>query len=416
MARINYALRAGSFAYSFIVLGIHGAERGFGALFWTALVLQFLIYPHLVYLHARNARDSVHAEGINLHVDAALLGIWVGALHFPLWIAYAAAFSVTLNAIVVFGLARGAFAFATFCMGAAVALPVAGFEFAEPTSRLVTAFCVVGSFAYSCAVGAVVHGLRSRVLDSENRYRLLAENAADLVALVDTDGRWIYASPSFEMVLRQQELAPGTDAFAYAHQDDAETARMAVRRAAATGKSRALPLRLLDSAGRFRQYQATIMPVKDEPVPAGRVVLALRDVTDLRESEERLLIAAHALEGMTQAIMITGADGTVLSVNRAYTETTGRGADEVLGQPEKLFRSPLVRAGFFDDAYSSVLRKGHWSGTHSAKRKNGAVYREWRSIRAVRDAGGAVTHYVHAFYEVGVPRNGLTAANGTEDG
>src|SRR5438477_1780794 len=170
MARINYAIRAGSFAYCFLVLAIHGAERGVGALFWTALALQFLVYPHLAYLHTRRAADSARAERINLHIDAAFLGIWIAALHFPLWIAYAAAFSVTLNAIVVFGLARGAFAFATFCMGAAVALPVAGFEFAEPTSRLVTAFCVVGSFAYSCAVGAVVHGLRSRVLDSENRY------------------------------------------------------------------------------------------------------------------------------------------------------------------------------------------------------------------------------------------------------
>jgi hypothetical protein len=33
------------------------------------------------------------------------------------------------------------------------------------------------------------------------------------------------------------------------------------------------------------------------------------------------------------------------------------------------------------------------------------VYREWRSIRAVRDAGGATTHYVIVFYEVGSPRH-----------
>ncbi|HZE59006.1 MAG TPA: PAS domain S-box protein [Burkholderiales bacterium] len=417
MARINYAIRAGSFAYCFLVLAIHGAERGVGAIFWTALALQFLVYPHLAYLHARRAADSARAERINLHVDAAFLGLWIGALHFPLWIAYAAAFSITLNATVVFGIARGAFCFAIFCAGAAIALPAAGFELAQPTSRLVTTLCVVGSFGYSCAVGAVVYSLRDRLRESESRYRLLAENAADLVALVDTDGNWLYASPSFEAVLKRQELAPGTDAFAYAHQDDAEKARMAVRRAAATLQSRPIALRLLDRTGRFRQYQATVTPVKGEPRPARRLVLALRDVTDLRESEERLLVAAHALEGMTQAIMITGGDGTILSVNRAYTETTGRGADEVVGQPEKMFRSPLVREGFFDDALAAVLRKGFWSGTHSAKRKSGAVYLEWRSIRAVRDAAGAITHFVHSFYEVSVPRNGNEggiAANGRE--
>ena len=417
MAWINYAMRAGSFAYCFVVLAIHGTEHGFGAFFWSALVLQFLLYPHLAYLHARRAADSAHAERVNLHVDAALLGIWIGALHFPLWIAYAAAFSVTLNATVVFGIARGAFCFVILCAGAAVALPIAGFEFAQPTSRLVTALCVAGSLAYACAVGGVVHSLRDRVRVSEARYRLLAENAADLIALVDIDGNWLYASPSFEAVLKREELAAGTDAFAYAHQDDAQKAHMAVRHAAITGQSRPLALRLLDRTGRFRQYQATVTPVKGEPRPAERLVLALRDVTDLRESEERLLVAAHALDGMTQAIMITSGNGTIVSVNRAYTETTGRSAEDVIGRPEKVFRSPLVREGFFDDALAAVLRKGYWSGTYSAKRKNGAVYLEWRSIRPVRDAAEAITHYVHCFYEIGAPRNGRQggiAANGKE--
>ena len=410
MARINYAIRAGSFAYSFIVLAIHGAGRGFGALFWAALVAQFLVYPHVAYLQARRAADSARAERINLHVDAALLGLWVGTLHFPLWIAYAALFSTTLNATVVFGLVRGAWCFAIFCVAAALGLALVEFQFPEPTSQLVTALCFIGSFGYSCAIGAVVYMLRERARDSEARYRLLAENAADLVAIVDRDGHWLYASPSFATVLEAASLTEGRDAFAHLHPDDAEAARAALIRAAATGKSRALRLRLIDQAGRFRQYQATVQPVKGERLPATRLVLALRDVTDLRESEERLLIAAHALEGMTQAIMIVGADGTIVSVNRAFGEITGRGADEVVGQKEKAIRSALAPASFYDNAYATVLREGHWSGTSWNKRKNGVVFREWRSIRTVRDAAGAVTHFVHAFYEVNTPRNGMPAS------
>jgi hypothetical protein len=108
MVRINYAIRAGSFAYSFIVLGIHGAERGSGAAFWVALCLQFLVYPHLAWLHARRARDPRSAEQANIYADAAMLGGWIGALHFPLWPAFAAIFSTTLNAAVVLGIVRGA--------------------------------------------------------------------------------------------------------------------------------------------------------------------------------------------------------------------------------------------------------------------------------------------------------------------
>lgn len=60
-----------------------------------------------------------------------------------------------------------------------------------------------------------------------------------------------------------------------------------------------------------------------------------------------------------------------------------------------------------DEVYAAVQRDGYWSGTAWKRRKNGSVYREWRSVRAVRQDGerrsGPITHYVHVFYEVGAP-------------
>ena len=73
----------------------------------------------------------------------------------------------------------------------------------------------------------------------------------------------------------------------------------------------------------------------------------------------------------------------------------------MLGQPEKRIRSNLMPPELYDDAYSTLLKNGYWSGTTWSKRKNGSIYREWRSIRAVKDAAGKVTHFLHVFYEVG---------------
>jgi PAS domain S-box-containing protein len=160
-----------------------------------------------------------------------------------------------------------------------------------------------------------------------------------------------------------------------------------------------MALRLVDREGRMRRYKTRVHPVAGA-VPA-RVLLVSHDVTDLRESEEQLLLAAHAFEGMTEAIMITAADGTVATVNRAFTGLTGYSRDDVLGQPEKAVRNALQPPEFYDELYTAVVREGYWSGTTWSRRKNGSVYREWRSVRAVRDAGGAVTHYVIVFYEVG---------------
>ena len=79
---------------------------------------------------------------------------------------------------------------------------------------------------------------------------------------------------------------------------------------------------------------------------------------------------------------------------------------DVLGTAESSIRNALQPPDFYDELYAVVRREGYWSGTTWSRRKNGSVYREWRSVRAVRDAGGAVTHYVIVFYEVGVPRAG----------
>ena len=98
----------------------------------------------------------------------------------------------------------------------------------------------------------------------------------------------------------------------------------------------------------------------------------------------------------------------VLTVNHAYTQLTGYGRDEVLGRPEKELRNNgLQPAEFYDQVFLAVTRNGFWTGTAWAKRKNGLVYREWRSVRAVKDMNGTVSHYVMTFFEVeATGRNG----------
>jgi PAS domain S-box-containing protein len=219
--------------------------------------------------------------------------------------------------------------------------------------------------------------------------------------MVDHDCRWLYVSPSYGRVLQPADVEVGADAFRRVHPDDADRARVAVLRSASSGKALELPLRMVDRDGRIRQFKTRVQAVSKDGASSRKLVLVSQDVTDLRDSEERVLLAAHALEGMTEAIMIAGADGTVITVNRAFTEITGYGREDVLGNSEKQVRNALQPPEFYDDIYLAVQREGYWSGSTWCRRKNGSVYREWRSVRAVRDAAGMVTHYVMVFSEVG---------------
>jgi PAS domain S-box-containing protein len=113
---------------------------------------------------------------------------------------------------------------------------------------------------------------------------------------------------------------------------------------------------------------------------------------------------------MADAILITAADGTIVTVNQAFTGLTGYSRDELLGRRECEIRNGLQPPQFYDDVFLTVQRKGYWSGTSWSRRKNGAVYREWRSVRAVREEGGAITHYVMVCHEVQSSSNGQSSA------
>jgi PAS domain S-box-containing protein len=412
----NYRVRSGTFAYCFFVVGVMLWERGAGPFAWTLLIVQFLVYPHMMYWRAKLSPRPTRAELDNLFLDSALLAAWCAALGFPTWLTYAFVGGTTVNAVVNRG-ARG-FAWSLACSvgGAVLWILVRGISYAPSTSDLVTALCVIGVFGYMSAIGYVIHSMNRRLAATrdalrrgEERYRLIAENAGDLIAMVDREGRWLYTSPSYDHILSAADLAPGTDAFRKVHPDDAERARTTVLRSPGASRTRDISMRLVDKEGRVRQYKTRVQTVGAGD--AQRLLLVSRDVTDLRESEERVLLAAHAFEGMTEAIVITATDGTIVTVNRAFCELTGFTREDALGQSEKAIRNALQPPEYYDAIYATLVRDGYWSGTTWARRKNGSVYREWRSLRAVRDSNAAVTHYVMVASEVGVQRPAIDITN-----
>jgi PAS domain S-box-containing protein len=416
LVRTIYAVRTGAFAYCFIALGLLLWERSASPVAWALLAAQFLAYPHLLYLRAQRSKDPKKAELDNLFVDSTLFGAWCGYFGFEPAVTLALVAGSMLNATVNRGIGGGLLSLGFSLVGALAFVVVAGFHYVPDASDLVNVAVGLGILGYTCAVGYVVHRqnrrlvcARDKLKASEERYRLIAENVADLVGMIDNNGCWLYTSPSYERVLAPADLKTGVDAFLRAHPDDAARARMVVGRVAATGRSREIQLRLVDREGRMRQYQMRVHAFAGDEgrvgAPRERLILASQDVTDLRTSEERLLLQAHALEGMTEAIMITLADGTIQTVNRAFCEITGYERDDAIGQSEKAFRNALQPDAHYDEIYAKAAQEGSWSGSLWSRRKNGSVYREWRSIRAVRDPAGATTHYVIVFYEVGSPRH-----------
>jgi len=407
IARTNFIVRAAAFAYCFVVIGLVLRERDAGLLAWGLLALQFLVYPQLAYLRAHSAQNPRRAEIGNLYVDSVTLGAWAAMLGFPTWIAYGLLFSTMLNSTIMRGITGAACAVVLFAAGALAWVVPMGYHHYPGTSSLVSALCFFGALGYAAGVGLVVYQQNWRLRaahearrEGERRYRLITEHAGDLVAMVDRDGRWRYNSPSYERVLAAEDLASGGDAFRRVHEADQIRVRAALQALVKSGVSCRLRMRVYTRDGGVRHLDSLVHAVRDEAGTVTGAVLASRDVTELRDREEQLEVFGVAFEQMAEAIVITSPAGRILNINPAFTRLTGYAQEEVVGQPESRFRSVMQSGAYYDEMYATVLRSGRWYGTTWCQRRDGTVYREWRSVCAARDADGRVTHFIALFGEL----------------
>jgi PAS domain S-box-containing protein len=405
LVRIHYQVRATAFAALFVAIGMHMWGRGYGGLAWALLGLQFLAYPHLLFWRARRAPNSLKAEQTNLMLDALLFGIWISALEFPVWIAVTLFLGTSLNNAISRG-GRGALgALLAFSFGALAWGLVAGFKVSPHTDFWVAALCIVGLSVYATGVGNIVFAQNRKLRDTrealrqrEEHYRIITENAGDLIAMLDAAGRWVYANPAYRRLVPEAMLEIGADALACLQPEDRDATRALLEKAIQTGESQEFLYRLVATDGNVHEFQAKAKSFSYAGVP--RTVVVSTDVTELRQRDKKLAIQANVFENMADAMMIVAADGTILSVNRAFTTVTGYGAEEVCGKSETGYRNALQPAEFYDEIRDALERHGYWTGTTWCRRKDAGVYREWRNISAIRDVAGHVTHYVVFFADV----------------
>ena len=142
VVRLNGRNRALFFLAMLGVLALHQWQLQVGPTMWVLQVLQFAVYPLLLYQRAVRAPDPLRAELQNLLLDGVLLGAWMAVWGLPLWISFMLAISVCLNVVIYMGmpgLMRGVVALAA---GVAAVRLVAGIDFRPDTGLLVSLLCM----------------------------------------------------------------------------------------------------------------------------------------------------------------------------------------------------------------------------------------------------------------------------------
>jgi len=130
---------------------------------------------------------------------------------------------------------------------------------------------------------------RDRLKKREELFRIVAENAADMIALVDVKGHRLYNSPAYERILgySPDELAK-TSAFEQIHPDDRFRVLDAAREARRTGVGKKIEYRIRHKDGRWRILESTASTIRDKRGDVEKLVIVNRDITDRKQAQEQL--------------------------------------------------------------------------------------------------------------------------------
>ncbi|OHE79294.1 MAG: hypothetical protein A2X76_08245 [Lysobacterales bacterium GWF1_69_6] len=112
------------------------------------------------------------------------------------------------------------------------------------------------------------------------------------------------------------------------------------------------------------------------------------DISQRRQDEVQLRIAADAFANSHEGIVICDGDGVILSVNRTFERVTGYSAEEAVGRRPSMLSSGYQDKAFYQRMWEEVTQRGRWEGEIWNRRKSGEVYPEWLAITRIRHEGG----------------------------
>jgi PAS domain S-box-containing protein len=134
-----------------------------------------------------------------------------------------------------------------------------------------------------------LHRVRRQLAERDQLFSLISENAADMIALVDRDGRRLYNSPSYLKVLGYSaEELKETSSIEQVHPDDRRRVLQAAERARLTGQCERVEYRVLHKNGSWRTLESTASATRDAKGQTDKLVIVNRDITERKRAEEQL--------------------------------------------------------------------------------------------------------------------------------
>jgi len=133
-----------------------------------------------------------------------------------------------------------------------------------------------------------IYRVRHQLAKREELFRLITENAADMIAVVGADGERIYNSPAYERILGYSpDELKGKSAFEQIHPDDRQVVMDAAKEARMGGEGRRIEYRMRHKDSGWRVLESTANTIRNSAGQVEKLVIVNRDITDRKHLEEQ---------------------------------------------------------------------------------------------------------------------------------
>ncbi|HET7149844.1 MAG TPA: PAS domain S-box protein, partial [Candidatus Acidoferrum sp.] len=194
----------------------------------------------------------------------------------------------------------------------------------------------------------LIHRIRRELVEREELFHLISENAADMIAVVDMHGKRLFNSLSYHRVLGYTpEELQASSAFEQIHPDDRERVMRAAEDARRTGIGKTLEYRLRHKNGSWLVLESTSSVICDANGQPEKLVIVNRDITERKRAEEALRRSEadfrSVVEDAPYGIYRASVPGRLLQVNPALCKMLGYEQEQELLRKDlaaDIFRQP----------------------------------------------------------------------------
>ena len=218
----------------------------------------------------------------------------------------------------------------------------------------------------------LIHRIRRELVEREEIFHLISENAADMIAVVDMQGKRLFNSLSYQKVLGYSpEELQASSAFDQIHPDDRERVKRAAEESRNTGLGKTLEYRLRHKNGSWLVLESTSSVISNPKGEPEKLVIVNRDVTERKRAEEALRRSEadfrSVVEDAPYGIYRASVTGRLLQVNPALRKMLG------YEQEQDLLRKELASDVFLHKGEYQRLAE-HLTRTEEVK----DVEMEWK--------------------------------------